>query len=201
LTWALFAASGFDFERFFTVGEGFTRAALRVNVELADDEDPYRLTRGEWVPNKPLRCERDEGNRLLDLIGTTWAVLQIVSDRVIDVLQRSDFGGWSTYPVEISREELKISGYQGLSVVGRCGSISHEDVMLEPAVPEGESVEGWRGIYFDPDSWDGSDLFSPEGTASFIVTADVKRALEAIGATNFNFTRLTEFEMPSVEED
>jgi hypothetical protein len=42
-----------------------------------------------------------------------------------------------------------------------------------------------RGRYFDPETWDGSDIFSPEGTAHLIVTESAKLALEEARATNW----------------
>lgn len=189
----------FDFSRFHRISEGFTRGALRVRLSL-EDVDPFALTRGEHIPTEPLKCECDEGSRPLDLIGTTSAVLYVVSDRVTEALHENGFTGWSTYPVEIGCMGTKIRGYQGFAAVGRCGPARHEDVVLPPLGPGGEAVQGWRGLYFDPATWDGSDIFSPDSTAFVVVTDDVKRALEELDVENFEFEVITEWELPKIRD-
>jgi hypothetical protein len=57
---------------------------------------PEALTRAESIPAEPIRFRRDEGGRRLDLVGTTEALLTLVSDRVIAMLRDSSFTGWTT---------------------------------------------------------------------------------------------------------
>ena len=89
-------------------------------------------------------------------------------------------------------------GYQGLSITGRCGRVEWEKserVIVPPPVPEGRISAGWRGLYFSPATWDGSDLFVPDdGSTYVIVTAAVRAAIEDARLTNLEFTRLTEFQ-------
>src|SRR5690348_16625043 len=73
----------FDYNRFFALAEAFERSALRVNVVEPIDVDPWAVTRGE-ARIDVLRCECDEGRDALDLVGTTSAVLVLLSSRVID---------------------------------------------------------------------------------------------------------------------
>jgi hypothetical protein len=46
-------------------------------------------------------------------------------------------------------------------------------------------------MYFDPASWDGADVFVPEGTRAVCVTDRVRWALAAAGATNLCFVPLS----------
>jgi hypothetical protein len=78
----------FDYSRFFALAEAFERSALRVNVVEPIDVDPWAVTRGE-ARIDVLRCECDEGRDALDLVGTTSAVLVLLSSRVIDALERA----------------------------------------------------------------------------------------------------------------
>src|SRR5262249_56577502 len=68
----------FDYSRFFTLEEAFERSALRVNVVDPPHVDPWEVTRGE-AAIQTLRCECDEGSQALDLVGTTLAVLRVLS--------------------------------------------------------------------------------------------------------------------------
>lgn len=61
-------------------------------------------------------------------------------------------------------------------------------------MPGGRSRRGLRGICFAPESWDGSDIFTPDGTASSFVVGRVKHVLEDAAVTNVAFQRLSEIE-------
>jgi len=187
----------FDYSRFFALAEAFERSALRVNVVEPIDVDPWAVTRGE-ARIDVLRCECDEGRDALDLVGTTSAVLVLLSSRVIDALERGGFRGLRALPVEITCRGSAVDGYHCLAVDGRCGPVGHGEVVMPPFVPSGEPIEGWRGLYFDPKSWDGNDVFCPAGTGHVLVTEAVRATLTALGATNIDFTRITEWEIPRV---
>lgn len=180
----------FDFGQFYAVGENFTTGAIRLDCLLPSGVDPADLTRGTWTPSQPLRCNCEEGTRWVDLLGTTHAVLRIVSGSVIETFRANDLDGWDTYPVEISCKDQNLAGYEGLIARGRCGPVHHEEVLMPSFVPGGEPIEGSRGVYFDPATWDGSDIFSPEGTGLVIVTQRVKDALEHAGMENWSFVSL-----------
>ena len=67
-------------------------------------------------------------------------------------------------------------------------------VRRPPPVPEGKAYDAWIGMYFDPATWDGSDIFISEGSTTTIVTSRLKEQLESADVTNIRFTPLTEFE-------
>ena len=50
------------------------------------------------------------------------------------------------------------------------------------------------GLYFAPESWDGSDTFRPEDRLYHLVTKRVKVALERANVRNIMFERLSEKE-------
>ena len=52
----------------------------------------------------------------------------------------------------------------------------------------------WLGYYFDENSWDGSDVFRPEGTRMTLVTERTKNLIEGCFATNFTFKPILEVE-------
>jgi hypothetical protein len=188
--------TAFDYRRFYALGEAFVRGAIRVHA-LGDIPDPFMLTRGDVEPRDPLRFHHDAGTSLKDYVGTTDAVLHLVSDRVVEAL--AGFTGWRTYPVEIYSERGDlVPGYHGLAATGRCGPIDDElsPVMVVPApVPEGESLPHRIGLRFWPETWDGSDVFAPQdGSAWTLMTERARDALVAAKVTNVQFERITEIE-------
>ncbi len=145
---------------------------------------------------------RAEGSRLLDLVGTTVATLKLVSPRFVETLEEDDITGWTTFPVDLAVEGA--SGYAGLAVNGRCGAIDDtlsERITIPPPVPEGNAGPGLRGLYFRRGTWDGSDVFTSEDSASIFVTAAVKEALEEAGITGVEFSRLSKIERPLLDDD
>jgi len=64
---------------------------------------------------------------------------------------------------------------------------------LRVNVVEPADVDPWAVTH--PASWDGSDLFCPDGTAHVVVTEAVTKAVTAVGATNIRFANITEWEM------
>src|SRR5205814_6985733 len=69
----------FDYRRFFALGEHFARGTFRAHAlgEIPGG-DPYALTRRALEPEALVRFHHDEGSRIKDHIGTTWAVLHLV---------------------------------------------------------------------------------------------------------------------------
>jgi hypothetical protein len=135
------------------------------------------------------------GGRLADLIGTTHAVLFLISDRVVEVLRRIDATGWATYPVTVQgKDGALVAGYQGLAVDGRAGP-EVPSASADVTYHAGAGVRPFParlGIFFDPATWDGRDVFLIRGAARVIVTERVRAALEAAKITNAEFKPLTE---------
>lgn len=72
------------------------------------------------------------------------------------------------------------SGYRGIAVTGRSGPIDHSKgkrMILPPYVEDAPPRKACVGYYFDPDTWDGGDIFAPEGTTHFFVLDRVRKAL------------------------
>jgi hypothetical protein len=85
----------FDYRRFYALGEHFARGTFRVHsLGELPGRDPLSLTRAEVEPEQPVRFHHDEGSRIKDHIGTTWALLHLVSERFIAALD--GFTGWRT---------------------------------------------------------------------------------------------------------
>jgi hypothetical protein len=160
-----------------------------------DDSDA--LFSGEYLPDTPIEFSVMSGRRQADLLTTSYAILDLFSERVIKYLHEMKYSGWRTYPVRVSnRSGQVIPGYFGFSVTGCAGAIDKaraEKIIIPPAVRGGEAFPGFKGLNFKDDYWDGSDIFCPAETALIIVTEEVKHSMEELRMTNCKFTRLTEY--------
>ena len=186
-----------DFSRLYTMSEASVYGAFRASCEDIDDD--VGLVRAEWVPKIPLVFRHfTGGSRLHDVIGTGHATIDLLSDRVIDIFKEYGFTGWTTFPIELyGKKGVRIDGYNGFAVTGRCGPIDWSrgrKIRKPPPVPQGRSYDAWVGMYFDPNTWDRSDVFCPGETTYIIVTEPVMLALSDAKVTHILFKRLTEFE-------
>lgn len=171
-------------------------------------EKPFRLLRAELSPPEPVRVEHAMGGKPQDLIWTTWAAVFLISDRVRELLEGAHVTGWKTYPVEVTdRQGAIIPGYHGFAATGRCGPIdpSRSELYLKPPpVPQGKACWHRKGLFFEPSSWDGSDVFCPSDGSGFIFLLDrVKRLLEKAKVRNVKFKKLVDYEVlvPRAELD
>jgi hypothetical protein len=67
-------------------------------------------------------------------------------------------------------------------------------VEIRQRTPTAIPFKVYIGEYFDESSWDGSDLFSPEGTTTRFVVQRVVDAFKAAKIKNIEFQRITEEE-------
>lgn len=184
-----------DFSRIYVIGYTFKREALHFQaVEKALEW--RKLLRGEMRPREAIEFRWDSGSKPQDLMGETYGGLLLVSERFIDTLLEERVTGWGVYPVRLyDKAGFKLSGYHDLAVSGRAGSIDWTKSRIEllpPPVPQGKAMYAEIGMYFEPETWDGSDIFIPEGTSAVCAVDRVKRALQRRKLTNLHFTRLTE---------
>lgn len=186
-----------DFTDVYSLGTAFLPASLHVRPAHRSI-DAVGLLRGDLAPNTPVAVEVAAGRIPRDLVSATRTGIHLLSPRTQQVLREGGFMGWKTYPIRVNaRRSSLLDGYVGLVVTGRSGAIDDsrsERVILPPKTPQGQAIPAWRGLYFDPSSWDGNEFFVPSGTAHIIVGDAVRRAIEAAGLSNFRFTPLAEFE-------
>jgi hypothetical protein len=188
------------FDRVFSLGGTGSSRAFRGNINLTSGET-FGLTRAEMQPSHPITVEWAMGSaKPGDVIWTTMAVVVIISDKVVQMLRSHGFTGWSLYDVSVrDKQGQLIPGYSGLAITGRCGKIDYTRTVVVPRVyPAGIFPIG-KGLLFDPESWDGSDLFTPIGRVGFIFVVDeVKKAFERAKIRNVSFTPLDEYEVEMI---
>src|SRR5947199_6161241 len=89
-----------DFERLFWLHDGHKRGALHARPRRRF-LDPFAVLCGAEPLPQPLECEQFLGRTPYDLIGTGWAVLYLVSNRVVDALHQEGATGWRAEPAEV----------------------------------------------------------------------------------------------------
>jgi hypothetical protein len=158
-----------------------------------------RLFHGEFVPEAPLEFTHRKGRMQGDFMGASYVSVFLVSNRVIDLFQEHQFEGWSTYSVLISDSQgAKVDGYSGFSVTGRTGP-RFEQRDWYAALDSGRIVadyEPHKSLFFDPATWDGSDIFSPFGSRLTLVTEPVAKVLKKKRLTNMELELAAVFSLP-----
>ncbi len=137
----------------FVLGEASVRGVIRLG-----------LSYGKWAPV--------EGRRHGDLLGTEEVDIHFLSERMLAAM--APLTGWKRGATAAVRDANgQLSRYRGLIVTGRAGAprVSRASV---------EFVDGGlasvKGLEVDPGTWDGCDVFRPDGT-DFVVVSDRAAAL------------------------
>ena len=182
-----------DLSDLYLLGEAFERGAARADFTCSTDDV------GKWVSGErtqTIALKQCEGRRLCDLMVTTHT-LDLISNRIQSALLEESITGWATCPVVLKdRKGELIPDYAALATTGRCGPLVNsrsKKVTKENYAGTG-FMDVYLGYYFDEDSWDGSDMFRPEGTRMTIVTRHVRDIIMAIKATNIEFEPILEVE-------
>lgn len=186
----------FDYGDFYWMSQGYCKGEIRVDSRDSIDA-PLDLLYGIGIPAEPVEFRRIAGNRRFDVIPSTYAAIRLVSRRFVKVLEAGRFTGWRVWPASIVGIDTgHIVDYAGLSILGRCGPIDTSRCarVWRQAIPGGKHYLAWFGMYFDPTTWDGSDLFCPDGSSHVIATSRVKIALERATLTNVAFIALPDVE-------
>lgn len=131
-----------------------------------------------------------------DIITTGLAAIWLISDRIVTLLQREGITGWKPYPVEVTgKGSAPVTGYHGFFVTGRCGPIDPRRSVvktLPPLYPGDEGEQVRLGLYFDLETWDGSDIFVAPNSNVVMVIQRVKELMEQNHIRGCAFDPLTE---------
>lgn len=189
-----------DFSKLFQITDPFSNRAFRGDF-AASVEEARSYTRGEAAPPTAVAVRWHQGAKTPgDVLRFLMVGPLVVSARVIDVLTDAGLGGWSTYPVKVTDGMgREAAGYAGLAIAGRCGVLD----LTRSAIVLRQMPGGWfpdfSGHYFDPQSWDRSDLFmehpQADGRASVRVLCSdrARRVLNRAKVSNLKYTPLDEY--------
>ena len=183
-------------DRFLCLSPSFDPGAAYVELpeSILSVDGEAALGLGEIEPPGELRFEHAGGWNFADVVNSTSGQLMLLSARVCEAML--PFSGWRPLPaVVVGTDGAERRDYAVLCVEGRSGPIDDalsERVTLPPPTPGGRAGPGLRGLYFEPDTWDGADVFAPEGTTLTFMTQDVARAIERLKPTNAWIQQLSE---------
>ena len=185
-----------DYSNFYLLSRDFKREALQVTS--GDITDEMSTLCGKYNVDLPLNFTHYMGSRVFDLIETGWTSLFLLSERIFSAFEEHNISGWKKFPAKVHDKSGNLmDGFSLLSVVGKAGIIDNalsEVIWKDPPTPNGNPYQVRKGMYFDLNTWDGSDIFVLQGSLAIIVSQKVKDILEAINSTNVNLTPICEIE-------
>jgi hypothetical protein len=173
-----------------------TEGPFRGELELEEDTDPF--ARGDAKPTVPLTVRWAMGAAQPgDIVWTTSILPVVMSQRVVDLLRAGGFTGWEAVPIELRNKAKRVvPSYYYLSVHGRCGPIELDRSEKVDRVFPGGVFAVRKGLYFDPLTWDSSDVFMSAGRFGWTFVVDsVKRAFEKEQVKNVMFRALDTIEL------
>jgi hypothetical protein len=148
--------------------------------------------------NIPVIFKQQYGKRLDDILGTGTAILYLISDRMVEILDKKKLTGWKIFDIKLlDKKDNEIKGYNGFSITGRCGPIDYtrSRIIKKKLVQDGPLSEYYKGLYVGLDVWDGSDFFLPKEHYGTIVTSNTADVLKKSKLTNVRLSNLAEIEM------
>jgi hypothetical protein len=193
-------STNLDFRKMYRLDDPLASRPLRLSIGGYSDwltgEQAWALFRGEFKMMEPLKLKADRGGQATDFLWSTFPPLVCISIRIANLFRTHDVTGWTTYPVEVfGRKGEALSGYLGFAVKGQGGSRdrSRSQIITKPApTSKGQPRQVYRGLYFNKDQWDGSDVFWVQG---IVVTDKVRMILKTAKATNVALTPLPDVEI------
>lgn len=181
------------FEHLYTFRSSGSDRDFIADIDL-NGKDPLAVTRGT-EPVTQARAHWAMGRKDPGMVVWTRLVSPVlIHQSVARALRHAGVTGWSTFSVDIcGKQGDPVEGYVGLVVTGRCGAIQlGRAVRVERQYPGG-MFPVQRGLFFDEQSWDGADIFMPDGSAWILVSELAKEVLSA-SARGIVFERLNEVE-------
>lgn len=189
-----------DFNHFYKMSEPFATRPLRFtfigdDVRLRNDE-VTKITRGWKKTEKPFKLIAEMGKQITDFFWTDYVGVYCVSLRVIELLEKNQITGWTTYPVELwGKNQERIPDYFGFAVTGkecRRDMTKGRIIQLAPFFPGAKPRAVYLGAYFVESDWDGSDFFWVNNFVNEVVTKRVRDLFVKNHVTNVKLVSLTQ---------
>lgn len=181
---------------FYILMRGNSRAEMAF-IPRKSGSDHVTFFKGEALLPAPVYFRKHLGAVLYDHVSGGDPYLQLYHQRFFNELLLLGYTGFMAVPA-ILQARTTTTDHACLVVTGRAGE---EDVRkgeiidLGPIVPGGPSKIVKRGIFFDEDTWDGSDFFLLKDKTFVIVTERVKEVIERLQLTNVKVVPVEEVEV------
>ena len=172
---------------------------FRASLDMSHSEALAVLS-GDPPDNSPIGARWAMGaSSPGDVVWTTSALPLLISERLVRRLREARYSGWEVTPVSLlGKKGEPLPPYFFLQLNGRCGPIDYRQSRRINKTYPGGVFPAWRGLYFDPNTWDGSDLFMAEGTGFKFVVEAVRETLVACLVKNLLFESLEDVELDSL---
>lgn len=142
--------------------------------------DFYRIIDENNEFRKSKLFVKESGVIFYDILRFTDSGNFAISNKVKKILEENDISGWSCFPIEI--ENYPNERYFAFQLTSkRAGKILN----LEALNNYEEDC-----IKFEKSTWDGSDLFTLDNTATVICTPRIKELFEKEKITNVGFNEV-----------
>ncbi len=127
-----------------------------------------------------------------------------VSDTIVSLLNNNNIRGWDKIPARVRNKsgDLLKDNYFALTVNGRIKMIDYlkSDIIIKQM--PGGLFPYFKGLYFDPEFWDISDIFMEQynyvgkATAFVFVTKKIVDIFKKNKITNIRFINFNDYEIP-----
>ena len=184
-------------EHIFVMSDPLLNRYFRASFEQ-EDYDLVAKTGYNLIPKpeEPIQLVWGMGGRVpSDVVWPMAAKPPFVSSKVVELLHSYDITGWDICPTQITDRNGELhTNYHRLMIVARCGPI---DWTKGERFWHTEHWRAWayRGGWFDPESWEGSDLFCPVNSGFILASERVVNVCQRAKIRNLLFQRLTEHVM------
>lgn len=185
------------FHTFYLVGAKSQRT-FRGDMDIALN-DANALTRGEMISTNPTMIYHRMGSAIpKDVLWTTFVGPIIFHKRLFEMLAAKRLSGWSSYPVIVHSKTGEVfRSYRGLTIKGRCGPIDESKAEVVERDFPGGRFPVRKGMFFDPETWDGSDFFMcSDGSLHKFVSQAARDFFQEAKVKEVSLDRLTEVEQP-----
>jgi len=186
------------FANFFVVEDPGSRKFYRGQI-LPEPEKNTGLLRAEYridhLEIHHLEGSGEPGNLFWNMVNDPFCINQSVAD----AFSQDNIQGWTATPASVLTKsgDKSAENYFAVSVTGRSDAVDYLQTDIVFRQLPGGNYPYFKGIYFDPESWDGSDIFMERpdqhghSNAFIYVTKKLvdickKRKVKNIAFTNFN---------------
>jgi len=189
------------FSNFFVVEDPVSKKNYR--GQLVNEFDDFgNLLRAEYkidhIVIKYLEGLNEPSNFFWNRVNEPFCVNQ----SLIDILQEAKITGWTTIPTTVLTHlgNKTIDNYFAVTVTGRTNPLDYlETDVIFKQFPGGKFPH-FKGLYFDPKSWDGTDIFMErpdndgKSSAFIYVTKKFVDAFKKNNVKNIKFVNFNDYE-------
>lgn len=181
------------------LSDRYFRASLINDKPYLSSKEINNLKRGNLILPVPVSYRYSGGETVPDdFIWTDNCFL--ISERTKKTFEDFNLTGWKTYPIKLyDKKGNLINGYYGFAITGKVGPVDYtrSKIIAKPSMVLGKPNIVKIGIYFDENSWDGSDFFI---ATPILVTNRVVEALKKARPKikNWKHYPASEYEWPLI---